>query len=249
MPEMRFRIVVAAYAIWLFAIFWVFYLVHGKDENALQLTVMCGAIPAACQIFLLGIDWRGLVAPMKIWLALLLVILLSYFVNAMDARTAPTASEGLFIPAAWTPLVYTLNAVFIMGIGTLVAGCPDRRLLRSIAGFYCIITTPFLIYIDLTGERVWGRLSANDLQPNMWGLVGLTVCLGAFARKPGLLAVASFLAGAETILQSSSRESLLALAVASLVVIALYLREMNRSRLVAGLAGSCGTLILAALLL
>lgn len=41
---MRFRIVVAAYALWLMAIFGVFYAVHGDNENALQLAVIGGVI-------------------------------------------------------------------------------------------------------------------------------------------------------------------------------------------------------------
>lgn len=245
---MRLHIVAAVYAIWLVAIFGVFYLGHGRDENSLQLAVMAGGIPALCQIFLLGIDWRGLVAPMKIWLALLLVILVSYVVNDMDPRTAPSANEGLAIPAAWTPIIYTMNAIFIMVIGTLVAASPDRRLLRSIGGLYCIVGTPFLVYVDLTGEMLWGRLVANDLQPNNWGLMGLTVCLGAIARKPGLAALAGFVVGAATILQASSREHLLALAVILLVMAVLYFRTMNSSRLSTALVGSCVTLILAALM-
>jgi len=246
---MRLYSVAAAYAVWILGIFVVFYLVHAKNENALELAVICGAIPAVCQIFLLGVDWRGLVAPMKIWLALLLVILLSYVVTAMDPRTAPSGNEGLTIPAAWTPIVYTLNTVLIMGIGTLVAGCPDRRLLRSVASLYCVLGTPFLVYIDLTGEMLWGRLVAGDLQSNNWGLMGLTVCVAAFARKLGPLAVAGFMAGAATILQASSREHLLALAIVLLVLAALQLQAMNRSGLVVVLAGSCVTLIMAALLL
>jgi O-antigen ligase len=245
---MRFRIVVAAYAVWLFALFYVFYLVQGKNENALQLAVMGGLIPAGCQFFLLGVDLRGLVAPMKIWLALLLVILLSYLFSAMNPQTAPTGSDGMTIPAAWTPMVYTLNTAFVLGIGTLVAGCPDRRLLRSIASLYCVIATPFLVYIDLTGKMVWGRLFA-DLQPNVWGLMGLTVCLGAFARKPGPLAVAAFAGGAFTILQASSRENMVALAFALLALGALYVRDMNRPRFWVILVGAGVTLAAMTLLL
>jgi hypothetical protein len=245
---MRFRIVAWAYAVWLFAIFDVFYLVQGTNENALQLVVACGVIPAACQLCLLGLDWRGLIAPMRIWLALLLVILLSYVSNGMNPQTAPSGSEGLTIPAAWTPIVYTLNTVFILGIATFVGACPDRRLLRSIAGAYCLIGTPFLIYIDLTGKMEWGRLVA-DLQPNVWGLMGLTVCLGAFARKPGPLAVAAFAAGMFTILQASSRENLVALAAVILVAVVLYFREMNRPRLWGVLVGTCVALIAIGLLL
>jgi O-antigen ligase len=80
-------------------------------------------------------------------------------------------------------------------------------------------------------------------------LVGLTVCLAAFARKPGPLAIAGFAVGVATILESSSRESLVSLATASLVVIALYLQELNHPRLVVLLASSCVALVLAAVAL
>jgi len=166
----------------------------------------------------------------------------------MDAQTAPSANQGLVIPAAWTPLVYILDVVFVLTVATLVAACPDRRLLRSIASQYSVFSVPFLIYIDLTGEMVWGRLSA-DLQPNVWGLMGLTVCLGAFARKLGPLTIVSFVVGAATILQASSRENLIALAAAVLVVVILYLRDMNAFRLSALLVGSCAAFVLVAVLL
>ena len=244
---MRLHTVAAAYALWLLGIFVVFYLVEGKNENALQIAVMCGAAPAACQMLLLGIDWRGLVAPAKMWLAFLLVILVSYVANVMDPRTAPSIFGEGRIPPAWTPIVYTFNAAFIMAIGTLVAGCPDRRLLRSIAGLYSIISVPFLVYILLYGEIIWGRLTAG-IEPNNWGLMGLTVCLGAFARKLRPLSVASFVVGAATILQASSREDLLALAIILPLMMILSFRTMIRPRLLAVLVGSCVSLILVAVL-
>ena len=120
---MRHHIVTAAYSIWLVSIFGVFYLVHARDENSLQLVVMCGAIPAGCQILLLGVDWRGLVAPAKMWLALLAVVLLSSFVNLINPRTAPIPGDELG-GGAWTPIIYAVNLIFILGIGTLVAGAP-----------------------------------------------------------------------------------------------------------------------------
>jgi O-antigen ligase len=249
---MRFHIVVAAYAIWLVAVFGVFYLAHGADGNALQLTVICGLIPAGSQICLLGVDWRGLVAPARLWFALLFVILLSYLVNALNPATAPTPSvfpDDAIISGAWTPIVYTVNVVFILVIASLVAACPDRRLLRSVAGVYSILGAIFLIYVDATGERVWGRLRANNIEPNVWGLFALSVCLGALARKFGVIALAALAAGATTIFIASSREHILALLAALLVIAVLYSREMNHSRVFGVLAGTCVALILGALLL
>lgn len=245
---MRFHSIAAAYALWILGIFVAFYSASGQEDvNGMQFALMCGAIPVACQILLLGVDWRGLIAPVKIWLAFLLVILVSYVVNGMDPRTAPSATGGSALPAAWLPMVFTLNTIFIMGVATVVAGCPDRRLLRSIAGLYSIFTVPFLLYIILTGERTWGRLTAGT-QPIMWGLLGLTVCLGAFARKPGVLAAVAFAVGVYGMLESSSRESLVALAIALLVVTPLYLQGMKQSRLLSALAGLCVTLAAATVL-
>jgi O-antigen ligase len=245
---MRLHIVAVLYALWILGIFVVFYLVKGQNENALQLAVMCGAIPAACQVLLIGVDWRGLVAPVKLWLALLLVVLLSYLGNAIDPRTAPSGTEGLSVPDAWVPLIYTINLIFILGIATLVAGCPDRRLLRFIAGFYGIFASPFLFYIDLTGEVQWGRLTAG-LQPITWGLMGLTVCLAAFARSPGVLAVVTFAVGLFTMLEASSRESILAIAATLIVITPLYFHGMGSLRRLGTLAGSCAILIAALVLL
>ena len=244
---MRLHLVAAAYALWILGTFVVFYAIS-RDENALQLAVMAGVIPACCQLLLLGIDWRGLVTPTRMWLALLLIVLLSYVVNAMDPQTAPGIGGLGLIPAAWMPVVYTLNAAFVLGIATLIAGCPDRSLLRRIASLYCLFGIPFLIYIDLTGEMVWGRLTAG-LEPNNWGLMAVTVCVAAFARKLGPVAVAGFAVGVETILLASSREHLLALAVVLAVSVVLYFRGMTRVRLGVVLAGSCVTLVLFAVLL
>jgi len=229
---MRLYGVAAVYAAWLFSIFAVFYLMHGDEESVqqLQFVLIGGIIPATCQILFLGIDWRGLVAPVKIWVALLLVILLSYV-------------------AGWSTLVYFGDVVITTAIGTLIAGCPDRRLLRSIAGLYCAFALPFLVYVDLTGQTVWGRLAANNINPTNWGLMGLTVCLAAFARKLGVIAVSGFAVGAVTILEASSREHLLALAVVLLVIAALQFRELNRYRLMAVVAGSCIISVAAAILL
>jgi len=249
---MRLNIVVWAYTFWLVAIFGALYVTHGENpENALQLALVCGVIPGGLQLLLLGVEWHGLVAPTKMWLVFLLIVLLSYLVGATDPQLAPGPVGTLAVPPAWTPLVYTVNVVFILGIGTLVAGCPDRRLLRSIAGLYCVLLTPFLVYVDLTGARVWGnRLEANGLQANMWGGIGLTVCLAALARKPGPIAVLGFATGMATILAADSRECLLAVAAALLVIGAENWRAMmKRSRLLTVLAGTCAILVVAGVLL
>jgi O-antigen ligase len=243
----RLRIVAGAYAAWVLGIWIVFWLGHSKDANSLQLAVISGILPAFLQIILLGADWRGLVAPVRIWLAFLLVMLLSYVASGFDPMRAPSAGEGV-IPAQWTPIVYILNTILLLAIGTLVAACPDRRLLRTIASLYCLFSIPYLIYIDLTGDMLWGRLVDNDLESNNWGLMGLSVCVTALARKFGPVSLAGFIVGAATILLASSREHVLAIAVIIPVLAALQVKHMTPSRLVLVLTGLCATLVLTMLL-
>lgn len=249
MPGVALRLVAGAYTLWLMAIFGAFYLAHGNDATTLQVAVAGGVIPAAIQLAAIGIDWRGLVAPTKIWLAFLVVILLSYLVNVTNPATAPSGTDVGVIPIAWSPIVYMLNAVFIMAIATLVAGCPDRRLLRAIASQYCVLAAVFLLYVDATGERVWGRLRANDIESNVWGLMGLTVCLTAFARKLGPLAIAAFASGLSMILLAQSREHLLALVIALTILFVLQLPAMKGTKLFALLLGLSALTTAAALLL
>ena len=106
-----------------------------------------------------------------------------------------------------------------------------------------IFTVPLLFYIILTGERTWGRLTAGT-QPIMWGLLGLTVCLGAFARKPGIVAAVGFAVGVAGMLESSSRESLLALAIALIVVFPFYLQGLHRPLLLSAIATLVAVMVL-----
>ncbi|HTT79647.1 MAG TPA: O-antigen ligase family protein [Stellaceae bacterium] len=249
---MRFNVVVWAYTIWLIAMFGALYVTHSVNPATdLQLVLLCGVIPGGLQLLLLGIDWHGLVAPFKMWLAFLLIVLLSYLAGVTDPQLAPRSTGELAVPAAWLPIVYTLNVVFILGIGILVAGCPDRRLLRSVAGLYCILLTPFLMYIVLTGARTWGnRLAANGLQENTWGVMGLLLCFGALALRNRVLAFAGFATGIATIIASDSRENLVCVAAGLFVIGALEWRTMVKgSRLFAVLAGSCLALVMIAMLL
>jgi len=249
---MRFRIVVVAYTLWLIAIFGALYATHSKSQTALEFALLSGLIPVGLQLLLLGVDLRGLVAPAQMWLAFLLIILLSYLANATDPQLAPRATGELPVPAAWLPIVYTLNVVFALAIATVFAGCPDRRLLRSVAALYCVLLTPFLIYTDLTGERsMWGdRLVASGLQENTWGVMGLLLCFGALALRNRPLALAGFATGTATMLAANSRENLAAVAAGLLVIGILEWRTMLKgSRLLTVLAGSCAILVIAGVLL
>jgi O-antigen ligase len=224
---MRFWTVAGAYAVWLFAMEAVYYVLKESNETALQIAVLSGAIPAALQLLLLGLDTRGLATSTKISLLLLLAILLSYVANAVDASSAAIPSDAPAIPTAWLPIVFTLNTAFIFVIGIVLAGSPDRDLLRSAASIFCYLSAPFLLFATVSGEYVYGRLSANDLGPNIWGSFGLLLCLCAMGRRWGPLTILFFAIGASTILAASSRTSLVSIFAASLVLLIYFIAQLR----------------------
>jgi len=246
---MRLRITAAAYALWLAALLVAFYLAHGNDATSLELVLMAGLVPTALQLILLGIDTHGLVAPVRYWFALVIIIVLSYVANAFDPTMQPMNATNLPISPAVTTLVYAFNVVLILAIATIVAGSPERDLLREIASTYALLGAAFLLYVDVTGTMTWGRLTANDITSNVWGLMGLNVCIAALARKIRPPGIAAFVIGLATILLASSREHLLALAVALLVAVVLWLRTAHVTSLVAALIYACVGLFATAFIL
>lgn len=223
------RAIGAVWGIWLLAVFFVFYLVRGSNENALQIVVLAGAVPAALQWLVLGVSTRGLAAPMRVALILMLAILLSYVAAGVDARLAPTTTDGPTLPLNWMPVVFATNTAWAFGLAMIVAGCPERRLIGDAAAVVALLGAPFLVWVVLTGEYTWGRLTAQTLQPNVWGLMGLTVSLCAFAVRPLWLAAPCVVVGVVAIQAASARGSLVALLVAALAVAVLGAREIKRS--------------------
>lgn len=224
---MRFWIVAGSYALWLFGMEAVYYVLKESNETVLQIAVLSGAIPAALQLLLLGLDTRGLALPTKASLLLLLAILLSYVTNALDPTLAVTPSDAPAVPTRWLPIVFTLNTAFIFVLSVVIAGSPDRNLLRSAAGIFCYLSAPLLLYATLTGEYVYGRLSANDIGPNIWGSFGLLLCLCAMARRWSLLTVLFFLIGGYTIIAASSRTSLTSIFAATLVLLMFFVAGLR----------------------
>jgi O-antigen ligase len=227
---MKKTVVAAAYGAWLFLVIVVFYAFRGENENALQLVVLGGVLPVGLQLVLLGVDTRGLVAPTKISLAFTAIIVFSYFANAWD----------------WMPIIYTINTVYIFVVAIIVAGSPDRDLLRAVAGIFSILTAVFLVFVCYTGEYVWGRLSANNIQPNFWGLMGLAVIASAFALRLTVLRLACLAAGFLTIYNASARGSLVAALAALAAVVILTLLELRNHRLIAAVAAASVALVVAA---
>jgi len=230
MRSMKFWIVASAYGLWLFGLVEVFYLTNGTADNALEFTLMAGAVPAGLQLFLLGLDPIGLVAPVKFALVLLLIILLSYFGNAQD----------------WTPLIQACNISFVLGVAILAAGSPDERLLPAIAMLCSVFTGILLIYVNFTGEYVWGRLAAHHIQPNFWGTIGLAVALAALGARRLPLMLLGLGAGLLTLYDASARGSLVGLLAALLALLLVAGRRLRDRRLVTVLIGT-GTLLVVAM--
>src|SRR5436305_338857 len=110
---MKIWLVSGSYALWLFAIEGVFYLVGGRNETALQQVVLTGLIPLTLQLFVIGFDSRGLVSSTKFALLFLFAVLLSYLANITDPTRASMLSDGTAVPPAWLPIVFFANTAFI----------------------------------------------------------------------------------------------------------------------------------------
>jgi hypothetical protein len=80
---------------------------------------------------------------------------------------------------AWVELAYVLNLTFVFAIATQIAGCEDESLLVRICSAYAVMSSPFLLYINLAGEYRWGRLVAGH-ESNVWGRIALSVGVAAF---------------------------------------------------------------------
>jgi O-antigen ligase len=222
MRSMKLGIVATAYGLWLFGLVEVFYLTNGNADNALEFTLMAGAIPAAMQFFMLGVDPLGLVTPVKFSLVLVLIILLSYFGSSDD----------------WTPLIQACNVTFVLGIAVLVAGSPDERLLPALAAVCSLFTGIMLVYVNFTGEYIWGRLAAHHIQPNFWGTIGLAVALASLGARRFPLILFGVGAGLLTLYDASARGSLVGLLAAFAALLILAGQRLRDHRLVTVLVGA-----------
>ena len=228
MRSMKLGIVATAYGLWLFGLVEIFYLTYGQADNALEFTLIAGAVPALLQFFLLGVDPLGLVTPVKFSIVLVLLILVSYFGNASD----------------WTPLIQTCNITFVLGIAVLFAGSPDERLLPATAMLCSVFTGILLLYINFTGEYLWGRLVAHHIQPNFWGTIGLAVALAALGARRFPLMLLGLGAGLLTLYDASARGSLVGLLAAFAALFILAGHRLRDHRLVTVLIGTAVLLVI-----
>ena len=187
------------YGTWLFAINLIFY-TSSESKNALEMALLAGVIPAAAQLIVFRLDTSGW---SRLWLyswAFLVVICAGYTYSIQT----------------WQDLINVLNLVFVFAIAMLIAGCADEGLLISLCPPYAILSAGFLVFINLTGEYVWGRLTAG-LQPNTWGAIALSVGIAAFGIRNRLIAIACWMAALLTIYDASSRSSMVGLAFAGVL--------------------------------
>jgi O-antigen ligase len=219
---LKLRTVAGIYALWLVAIEVIFYVTYGKSENVLQLVVVAGCLPAGLQLLLVGFNPYGLVSPAKFALLFLAVILLSYMGNTSD----------------WLPFVFFFNTVFLFGIAIIVAACPNPRLLPMIAAAFSAVNGAFLVYINIAGEYIWGRLAAHDIEPNFWGVMGLASAATAFGFRNRVLGAAGFAIGLWTIYNASARGSLLGAVAGAGVIALLWATQLRGYRLIGSLAAA-----------
>lgn len=212
---MKLNIVAAAYAAWLAGVEIAFFIAGGADVQSLEMVILLGIAPAALQIALLGFSPYGLVKPARAALWFLLIVLMGYL-------SSSTASS----------LTYFVELVFVFTLAMVVSSSPEPTLVRKMASFYTVPAAILLLFVVATGEHVYGRLNANGIHPNWWGLMGAALAVTGLAHRSKPLSLASFLIGFYVAYDASSRNSMLALLVGVLVVIGLSVMSLRGSRLV-----------------
>ena len=228
---MKRYVVAAFYAVWLVAVEFIFYWVRGHDPSSLQHVVMLGVIPPAVQFALLGLNPYGLVAPARLFIVFLLIVLFSYLSNGSGGEAFD----------------YVMELMFIFGVAMVIAGSPDPQLIRAIAVIAGVLNAVFLLYIDFFGEYVWGRLYAAGIDPNWWGLMAGWGAAGAFAYRSWLAGGFCFGVGLLTMYESQSRGTMVAILAALAVLGFLYVKQLRGSRLMVAtaiVAGCLGTLVI-----
>jgi O-antigen ligase len=187
------QFIAGAYALWL-AVLTITFQTLPDNAVVLELALLSGALPAVLHGIFLPVDTRGNATGMWFLWAFLTIFLISYLVNEYT----------------WEDLVNLFNVMFVFLIGILIASSLDQSLVARILGIYAVLVSPYLLWINLTGEYVWGRLHAGS-QPNTWGLIALNVAVGAFALRSRLLQAACLGVVLFTMYNAQSRGSMVAL--------------------------------------
>ena len=187
------QFIAGAYALWL-AVLTVAFQAFPDNAVMLELALLSGALPAILHGIFLPVDTRGSATGMWFLWTFLTIFLISYLLNEYT----------------WEDLINLFNVMFVFLIGILIASSLDHTLIARILGIYALLISPYLLWINLTGEYVWGRLHAGS-QPNLWGLIALNVAVGAFALRSRLLQAACLVVVLMTMYNAQSRGSMVAL--------------------------------------
>lgn len=187
------QVAAVIYAAWLFLLTVTFHLTP-DNKFLLEICLLAGAFPAILHSIALPVDTRGSAPGMWFLWAFMVIFLVSYFVNEYT----------------WSDLVNIFNVMIIFLIGIIIASARDTSLVARIAGAYALMITPYLLYVNLTGTRVWGRLIAGS-HPNLWGLIAVSVAIGAFTLKSRILQAACLVVVLMTIYNAQSRGSMVAM--------------------------------------
>lgn len=198
------------YGTWLFGINFIFY-TWSESKNALEIALLAGVIPAAAQLMVFRLDTLGWGRLLLYSWAFLLVICAGY----------------TYTIQTWEELVNVLNLAFVFAIAMLIAGCEDEALLVRLCPSYAVLSSVFLLFINLTGEYTWGRLTAGS-QSNFWGLVALSVGIAAFGIRNRLVAAACWLVALLTLYNASSRGSMVGLGFAGILFFWYWLAHSHR---------------------
>jgi O-antigen ligase len=213
---MKTTVVAALYAFWLAAIEIVFFAVHGLNPGAQETVILSGLIPGVLQLVWLGFEPRGLMGATRLSMAFVFLALLSFVFNRGD----------------WGSLTFMVELVYLFAITILFAGCPARDLLRRTAAIFSIVSGAFILFVDITGEYSWGRLQANGIEANFWGLMGLGVAIAGIAHRWRVLTALCIVVGYIVMADASSRSSMVGLAAAMGVLAIRYAATLRRERLV-----------------
>jgi O-antigen ligase len=187
------QLVAVTYGAWLLSLSVAFH-IQAENKILLELVLLAGAVPAVLNGMFLRVDTRGNAPGMWFLWGFLVIFLLSYMFNE----------------CTWEDLVNLFNVLFVFLVGFLIASTTDTSLIGRIAAVYAVMLTPYLLYINLTGERIWGRLHAGS-QPNLWGLLAVNVAIGAFALRSRLLQAGCMVVVLMTLYNAQARGSMVAL--------------------------------------
>lgn len=204
---LKHRYLAWLYGLWLNGITYVFYSTEGSASIELEAALLFGSIPAIVQILVLGLDTHGSQPAIRFSCVFVLIILLSYLGSI----------------ESWKNFAFLLNIIFVFIVAMIIAACPDRRMITSIAASYAVMGAIFLLFVNLTGDFQWGRLIAGSIHPNFWGLIAVSVGAAAFALRSRTLWGFCWIIVLVTLFNTSSRGSMVALTACLTVIVGHWL--------------------------